>query len=83
MNKRALMCGMSACTTTFVLEPKHFPDPLWRGLAFGWDAARSREFDGLLPRRRAEDEAFTGLTATTRDGDATFIRWKDYGVLQA
>lgn len=62
MNRRsALMCGTSACTAVFTAEPKHFPDPAWRGLAFGWDAARSQEFDGLLPWvvwSEPEDEAF-------------------------
>ena len=44
------MCGTSACTTSFVAEPKHFTDPFWRGVQFGYDDVEPQSFKGLQPR---------------------------------
>ena len=49
MNRAQMMASTSTLTPR-VAEPKHFTDPYWRGIMFGWDEARPREFDGLKPR---------------------------------
>ena len=73
MTRAALLGSASSLVVNRAVLPSAFSrDPIgdfWRGVMFGWDDKRGREFDGLLPR----------MYGTDLEAPPTFIVWKDFG----
>lgn len=76
MTRAVLMASASSLVVNRAVLPSAFGrDPIgdfWRGVMFGWDDKRGREFDGLQPRMYGFDDY----------GRRAFIQWSDSSALE-